>query len=145
MKRDQSFRPHRTLLPLLGLAVLMLPLYLWWILLSPWGYAPPVGLPPYTEGPHAVFVYGTLRHDLLRCIVVGRQVASAPVRLPGYRKIGLDLRPAAGESVAGERFIVSTPELRRLDRYERLGIRYERIKLSLADGTRAWVYLRVKP
>ena len=34
-------------------------------------------------------------------------------------------------------------ELSRLDRYERLGIRYERRTITLDDGTRAWVYLRL--
>lgn len=143
MKPDQSFRPRGVLLPLLALTLLMPPLYLWWTLLSPWGYAPPAGLPPYTDGPHTVFVYGTLRHELVRRIVVGRPVEGVPAGLADYRKTGLDLQPAAGESVQGERIRVSTPELRRLDRYERLGIRYERVRLPLEDGSEAWVYRRV--
>ncbi|MAL94492.1 MAG: hypothetical protein CME40_05395 [Haliea sp.] len=145
MTRAENLRLRRLVLPLAALLLLVPPLYLWWSLLSPWGYVAPPGLPPYTEGPHAVFVYGTLRQPLVRRVVTGRQVEGVPAVLPGYRKTGLDLSPAPGESVAGERIRVSTPELRRLDRYERLGIRYDRVRLPLADGSEAWVYRRVAP
>lgn len=132
--------------PLLALALLLPPLYLWWVLFSPWGYVPPEGLPAHPEaGLQAVFVYGTLRNGLVRRIVVGRAVESAPASLPGYRKVGLDLQPAADESVPGERLVVTTSELLRLDRYERLGIRYERVQRVLADGSEAWVYRRLEP
>jgi hypothetical protein len=36
---------------------------------------------------------------------------------------------------------VSPEELRPLDRFERLGIRYHRTELRLDDGRSAWVYL----
>ena len=32
---------------------------------------------------------------------------------------------------------------RRLDRYKRLGIRYERVEATLDDGRRVWVYQRL--
>lgn len=146
MSSRRPTAPTRRLVIFLAVTVLLLPpVYLWWVLLSPFGYTAPPDLPSYAEGSQAVFVYGTLRHDLVRRLVIGREVESSPARLPGYRKQGLDIRPEPGEVVEGERIDVVAEELRRLDRYERLGIRYERVRHRLADGSEAWVYRRMPP
>ncbi|WP_245578396.1 gamma-glutamylcyclotransferase family protein [Marinobacterium litorale] len=124
---------------------LVLPLfYLWFTLLSPWGYTRPAHLLDVEPGEHQVFVYGTLRSPIVRRLVIGEWVESEPARLSGYRKTGLDLEPDQGRSVEGETFTVSRPELLRLDRYERLGIRYERVSIELTDGSQAWVYQRLE-
>lgn len=122
---------------------LALAAWLWWTLLSPFGYEPPADLAPIAEGPHAVFVYGTLRSGFVRWVVMGRSVESRPVVLEGFRREGLDLTEAPGERVVGELIEVSAEELARLDRYERLGIRYTRVRLALGDGREAWVYRRL--
>lgn len=108
------------------------------------GYEPP---PEYAaideDRAHRVFAYGTLRNGLLRRIVVGRAVDTRNAVLPGYRKVGLDIVPDDAERVEGELFEVSVDELRRLDRYERAGIRYDRTWMGLEDGLMAWVYHRI--
>ena len=120
---------------------------LWFVLLSPFGYAPPADYepPPPAPGPHAVFVYGTLRYPTIRRLVLGRAGDPAPAVLPGFRRVNLDLEPVAGETVAGMVLEVSADELERLDRYERLGVRYTRTRITLANGMDAWVYRRVAP
>ncbi len=127
---------------LLGLPLLVTG-YLWWTLLSPFGYSPPEELAPITAGEHRVFVYGTLRYAPVRWLVYGRSGDPEPANLPGYRREGLDIARDATASVAGLLLRVDAGELARLDRYERLGIRYERVELTLADGRLAWVYRRM--
>ena len=127
------------------LALTLLPvIYLWWVLLSPGGYRVPAGfeLDP-AAGAQQVFVYGTLRNPAVRRVVIGRRVATEEAFLPDYRKQGLDITPAPGAGVAGELLTVQPAGLRRLDRYERLGIRYERVEAVLGDGQRVWVYRRL--
>ncbi|BBI61983.1 hypothetical protein HSBAA_32890 [Vreelandella sulfidaeris] len=63
--------------------------------------------------------------------------------LEGYQRNGLDLSPQPGSKVEGLLLRVDADELARLDRYERLGVRYERVEITLEDGSRAWVYLRL--
>ena len=138
-------RKHlKALLLTTALALLLGGVWLWFILLSPWGFS----LPPEETGsgaavPHRVFVYGTLRLRPVRWIVIGRDVAVEPAALPGYRRRGLHVEPSPDDVVRGRVFYVDATELRRLDRYERLGVRYERVDKTLADGTRAWVYQRL--
>lgn len=126
-------------------ALTLLPaLYLWWQLLSPGGYSLPVGFEiDQASGEQQVFVYGTLRNPVVRWLVVGRPVPAEEAFLPDYSKQGLDITPAPGAGVEGEVLTVEPPALRRLDRYERLGIRYERVEATLDDGRRAWVYRRL--
>ncbi|MFY0988959.1 gamma-glutamylcyclotransferase family protein [Halomonas sp. C05BenzN] len=136
-----------TRLRLLLISLFGLPLavagWLWLTMLSPFTYDPPDGLAPIADGPHEVFVYGTLRSGLVRWLVTGRAGESQPAVLEDFRREGLDLAEAPGERVEGEVIEVSAGELARLDRYERLGIRYERVRLELADGREVWVYRRL--
>ena len=128
---------------LLLLAPLALAGWLWWTLLSPYAYERPDHLPPVEAGPHAVFVYGTLRHAPVRWLVYGRVGDPQPAVLEGYRRDGLDLAEASGATVEGVVLEVSARELARLDRYERLGLRYARVRMTLADGRDVWVYRRL--
>lgn len=124
---------------LLGMAF-----YLWLVLLSPFGYQAPKNLPavdPNQE--HRVFVYGTLRSPWVRWLVMGDRLDPKAARLSGFQKQALDLAPDADSEVEGLVFKVTPAQLRRLDRYERLGLRYERVLLELEDGRRAWVYRRL--
>ncbi|MFC2993247.1 gamma-glutamylcyclotransferase family protein [Halomonas tibetensis] len=134
-------------LHLLFAALLGLPLavagWLWLTMLSPFTYDRPDHLAPIEAGPHEVFVYGTLRSGLVRWVVTGRAGESRAATLEDFRRTALDLEDAPGERVIGEVITVSAEELARLDRYERLGIRYERVRLTLADGSAAWVYRRL--
>ncbi|WP_346798250.1 gamma-glutamylcyclotransferase family protein [Halomonas sp. Bachu 37] len=117
--------------------------WLWLTMLSPWFYDPPSTLQPIEDRTHDVFVYGTLRHSLVRLVVIGRMGEPDPAYLEGFRREGLDLKASAGDAVAGQLLQVSARELARLDRYERLGIRYERFRVTLKDGSCAWVYRRL--
>lgn len=89
---------------------------------------------------YPVFAYATLRSDAVRLIVTGRRQATEPARLPGFRREGRTIVPDPDGMVEGLRVTVGPAELARLDRYERVGIVYERVLLPLADGTSAWVY-----
>ncbi|QFU01639.1 AIG2-like family protein [Halomonas sp. THAF5a] len=117
--------------------------WLWLTMLSPFTYERPGHLPPIQEGPHRVFVYGTLTHAPIRWLVYGRAGEPRPAVLEGFRRRGLDLASCGECEVEGLRLSVTAEELARLDRYERLGIRYERVRLTLRDGTSAWVYRRL--
>lgn len=120
-------------------------IWLWFVLLSPWGFSLPAGSAmPHAEAPHRVFVYGTLRWRPVRWAVLGQDVPVELSSLPGYRKQGLDVQPSSGDVVQGEVLVVDAQALRRLDRYERLGVRYERVAKTLSDGSRAWVYQRIE-
>ncbi len=135
-------RLHLLLVTLIGLPLAVAG-WLWLTMLSPFTYDRPDHLPEIDEGPHEVFVYGTLRSGLVRWVVTGRAGESRPATLEDFRRSALDLEEAPGERVQGEVITVSAEELARLDRYERLGIRYERVRLTLADGSEAWVYRRL--
>jgi gamma-glutamylcyclotransferase (GGCT)/AIG2-like uncharacterized protein YtfP len=133
--------------------VLILPLmalvgaaYLWLGVLNPIGYPPPPEWDTLEPGQtHQVFVYGTLRYPLVRWLVYGRSGEPVPARLSGYRRQGLDIRADPSATVEGLRLAVSSAELRALDRYEQLGIRYHRLRVALGDGSTAWVYQRLEP
>lgn len=114
----------------------------------------PAHLPPVTapmikaqgdigDGPHPVFGYATLTHPVVRFVVVGRHVPTKAASLPDMRREGRDLRPEPGATLPGKVFDVSSDGLLRLDRYERLGARYRRDLMQLADGSMAWVYRRL--
>ncbi|MDT8878199.1 gamma-glutamylcyclotransferase family protein [Halomonas saccharevitans] len=132
---------------LIGLPLFIAPAaiagWLWLTMLSPFTYERPDHLGPISDGPHRVFVYGTLTHAPIRWLVYGRAGDPDPVVLEGFRRTGLDLAPAPTARVEGLLLRVDAEELSRLDRYERLGIRYERVRLTLRDGTQAWVYRRL--
>lgn len=120
--------------------------YLWLTFASPFGYNPAGNLPEIDEdASYSVFVYGTLTKPWVRWLVMGRAGDSDPARLPGFRKEGLDIRPVTGAVTDGEVITVDADELRALDRYERLGVRYERLELTLQNGRSAWVYRLLEP
>ena len=134
----------RNILLTVGTGTLVLLAWLWFSLFSPWGYVPPPGLPPIAQDEmHQVFAYGTLRQPLVRWLVVGRRVATQAATLYGFRQQGRNWVAQAGALTRGEVFTVDADELRRLDRYERLGIRYRRSRQQLASGASAWVYQRL--
>jgi gamma-glutamylcyclotransferase (GGCT)/AIG2-like uncharacterized protein YtfP len=120
--------------------------YLWLTFASPFGYNPTGNLPEIDEdATYSVFVYGTLTKPWVRWLVTGRAGDSEPARLPGFRKQELDIRPVEGAVTKGEVITVNAEELRALDRYERLGVRYERVELTLQNGRSAWVYRLMEP
>ena len=111
---------------------------------SPWFYDRPDELAPISSSAtHQVFVYGTLRYAPVRWIVMRGSGDPQTATLEDHRRNGLDLSPSSGSQVEGLRLSVTADQLARLDRYERLGVRYERVEMQLADGSRAWVYQRL--
>jgi gamma-glutamylcyclotransferase (GGCT)/AIG2-like uncharacterized protein YtfP len=120
--------------------------YLWLTFASPYNYNPPNNLPAIKEDKtYFVFVYGTLTKPWVRWLVMGRFIDSKPAELSGFRKEKLDIKPVSNAMTKGQIIKVSGDELKALDRYERLGIRYKRIKLTLKNGKSAWVYKLIKP
>lgn len=120
--------------------------YLWLTFASPFGYNPVGELPTIDDNAtHSVFVYGTLTKPWVRWLVMGRAGNGEPAELPGFRKEELDLKPDADAATEGQVITVNADELRALDRYERLGVRYERVKLMLQNGETAWVYRLMDP
>ncbi|MGY2462426.1 gamma-glutamylcyclotransferase family protein [Vreelandella sulfidaeris] len=117
--------------------------WIWLTMLSPWFYERPDDLADIEQRTHQVFVYGTLRYAPVRLVVMGSFGNPEKAVLEGYQRNGLDLSPQPGSKVEGLLLRVDADELARLDRYERLGVRYERVEITLEDGSRAWVYLRL--
>lgn len=119
--------------------------YWYYVMLSPQGHT----LPPdpdgiYLQAEQGLFAYGTLTSPIVRWVVIGESVPAETANLNGFRRQGLDLVAASGQQVTGKYLTVSGPQLRRLDRYERLGSRYYRELYELADGREAWVYRRIE-
>lgn len=133
----------KRLLMAISLGLVSVAGWLWLTMLSPWFYDRPADLPVIEQRTHHVFVYGTLRYAPIRLVVMGSFGAPEQAVLEGYRRNGLDLTQQPDSQVEGLRLRVDATELARLDRYERLGIRYERVKKTLSDGSSAWVYLRL--
>lgn len=92
------------------------------------------------DAEHPVFVYGTLTSPVVRFIVTLRMQETRPARLRGYRREDRNIVPDERAVVEGLLFDVTPRELRRLDLYERVGDRYERISVTLKDGEAAWAY-----
>ena len=126
-----------------GAALLGVAGWLWLTMLSPWFYDRPNDLPDIQQRTHYVFVYGTLRYAPIRLVVMGTLGAPEEAVLDGYQRNGLDLSAQPESYVEGLLLRVNADQLGRLDRYERLGVRYERVAKTLDDGTQAWVYLRL--
>jgi putative glutamine amidotransferase len=143
-RRDRRHRTGRWWVGVL-LALVLLGGWGWWTLLSPSGYRPPPDLPAIEEErTHEVFVYGSLRSAMVRRIVMGRAGDPRPAVLPGYEREGRhNARPAPGGKIHGLVLTVTADELRRLDRYERLGLRYERVEAELEEGASVWLYRRL--
>jgi gamma-glutamylcyclotransferase (GGCT)/AIG2-like uncharacterized protein YtfP len=138
-------KTRRWLLALFAVGLLLPPLWLWHNLLSPWGYTAPAHLSVIDPGrEHKLFVYGTLTHGWVRRLVTGEQIESTAASLSGFRHEGLDLVADPNAVTQGELLSVTPESLRRLDRYERLGIRYERILVPLTSGEQVWVYMRIR-
>jgi gamma-glutamylcyclotransferase (GGCT)/AIG2-like uncharacterized protein YtfP len=133
----------KRLLALCAILLLGLAGWLWLTMLSPWFYERPDDLAAIEQRTHQVFVYGTLRYAPVRWVVMGDSGDPESATLEDHQRNGLDLLPSPGSQVKGLRLSVTADQLARLDRYERLGIRYERVEKQLADGTRAWVYQRL--
>lgn len=129
-----------------GTAVAIAGTCLWFQLLSPYGYAPPPGLAAIdTTQVHRVFAYGTLRYRPVRWLVIGDATEPRMARLSGFHADGLNVVADAAARVDGVVFEVTATGLKALDRYERLGVRYERVEMTLDDGEAAWVYRRLQP
>lgn len=120
--------------------------YLWLTFSSPFLYNPPENLPTIEENStYAVFVYGTLTKPWVRWLVMGRAGEGKSAELLGFRKDKLNIIEDDKMITKGKLIKVNANELRALDRYERLGVRYDRIKVTLKDGKSAWVYKLVEP
>lgn len=119
-------------------------LFAWLTWISPYGYEAPADLAAIdADREHRVFVYGTLRQPLVRRLVTGKWIETREATLPGFAQQGLDLERRPGAATEGEVFTVAASTLARLDRYERLGIRYERVPATLANDEQVWVYRRL--
>ena len=123
--------------------LLMASFVLWLKWFSPFGYQPPEGMPAIEQTSHQVFVFGTLKSPWVRWLVMGRKGDAQPAQLPGVRRERLTIVPDPDHTTGGYLIEVTAEELARLDHYERLGVRYERVKMQLVDGEEAWVYRRL--
>lgn len=96
----------------------------------------------YEQQEQELFVYGSLRYSLVRRLVFGGSGRPTAALLPGYRREGLDIVVDDRAEVPGLLLTVDQRQLAALDRYERVGRRYDRVRVELADGSQAWVYRR---
>lgn len=120
---------------------LLLVIGFWWIWLNPYSFKfSDTTLEIDQEAEHRVFAFGTLTNPFVRSLVIFGYVPTEPGTLEGYRRYGLDLLPDEDATTEGRVFYVTATQLRRLDRYERVGVKYERYLYTLSDGEPAWVY-----
>ena len=96
--------------------------------------------PTLPEGEQRVFGYATLTNPLVRSVVAGSWLPGEPATLKGWERVGRHLREDPEATVEGVVFAVSPRAFERLDRYERAGERYLRVRKELVDGSEAWVY-----
>ena len=94
------------------------------------------------EQQHSVFVYGTLRNNLVRFYACHCLVPEKPTELQGYRKIGLNIVPSDNDSVSGSIIDISGAQLQLVDKYENIPQRYTREKITIGESEH-WVYLKV--
>lgn len=100
----------------------------------------PDAAPPVPEERQLVFGYATLANPVVRTVVTGRWHRTSTAEIEGVERIGRNLVPLPEGRVEGRVFSVGPQELRRLDRFEQTGLRYERDLVGLDDGREAWVY-----
>jgi gamma-glutamylcyclotransferase (GGCT)/AIG2-like uncharacterized protein YtfP len=105
-----------------------------------------------------LFSYGTLQLEAVQRSTFGRKLQGSPDLLPQYKTTLLEITDAAvvatsgkthhpivsfsGDSndrVAGTVFAITHDELLRADEYE--VAEYCRVRVTLASGTEAWVYV----
>jgi hypothetical protein len=98
-------------------------------------------LPVESDEELRVFGYATLTIPLVRLVVAGRPLPSSPATLSGYSRDGRALHRDVDGQVEGRVFDVTLNDLHRIDRYERLGTRYDRVEMVLDDGKPAMVYM----
>lgn len=116
----------------------------WWIWLNPYSFTfSDTTLNIDQEAEHRVFAFGTLTNPFVRTLVIFGYVPTEPGTLEDYQRHRLDLLPKEGATTNGRVFYVTARQLRRLDRYERVGVKYERYLYTLSDGKPAWVYRRI--
>ena len=106
---------------------------------------------------HRIFSYGTLRQPEVQRALYGREVATVPDALPGYRlewllitdpqviaTSGSDRHPilrraTPDDSVEGAYLVLDEAELAATDAYEVED--YTRSEVVLTSGVTAWVYV----
>jgi hypothetical protein len=106
---------------------------------------------------HVLFSYGTLRLASVQSSLYGRAVPTVDDSLPGFvldwvhitdpevvAASGTDQHPIlrrgeADQAVAGARLVLSDAELAATDAYEVSD--YVRVRVGLASGVHAWVYV----
>lgn len=139
-----SLRQFKHWLILAVSVFLAVTVYLWWVFVSPFGYSPQRIDNLSEQASYRVFAYGTLTNPVIRWLIIHQQVETQSAQLRDYHQDGLDVHARKGAVTEGLVFEVNAKALRKLDRYERVGERYERVKMSLADGSQAWVYQRLE-
>ena len=112
-----------------------------------------------TDGPVFLFSYGTLRDPAVQRATFGRLLDGRADSLPGFVQAMIPIEDSGvlaisgksrhpiversanrSDSVPGIVFEITAAELAAADRYEISA--YERVSVTLASGTEAWVYVR---
>lgn len=144
MKLLGSLRQLKHWLILVASVFFAVTIYLWWVFVSPFGYSSQTVDNLSEHANYRVFAYGTLTNPVIRWLIIHQNVQTESAQLRDYHRDGLDVHARKGAITEGIVFEVDAKALRKLDRYERVGERYERVKMSLADGSQAWVYQRLE-
>jgi gamma-glutamylcyclotransferase (GGCT)/AIG2-like uncharacterized protein YtfP len=94
-----------------------------------------------------LFGYGTLLDLDVQQRIIGRPLKTHPVILDGYRRERIEIdgeaypriTPDSSSIVQGAVMEVTRAELEFIDGYE--GADFERVRVTLRDGTEAWAYI----
>ncbi|GAA4737256.1 gamma-glutamylcyclotransferase family protein [Flavisolibacter ginsenosidimutans] len=108
-----------------------------------------------------LFSYGTLQKTQTQIALFGRILQGWPDVLNGYKTTTVEIKDEAflakgeqtmqqtavatnneNDSIEGTAFELTEEELLNADKYEPEG--YERIKIKLASGKEAWLYVAIK-
>jgi len=108
------------------LVLLLFVVTLWWVWVNPYNFQFTESKDYSQQGSHRVFAFGTLTNPVIRILIMRAYVPTEPAVLTDFRRQGLDLCADPSAETEGLLFHATSRQLKRLDRYERLGIKYQR-------------------
>jgi gamma-glutamylcyclotransferase (GGCT)/AIG2-like uncharacterized protein YtfP len=110
---------------------------------------------------NCLFSYGTLQNEEVQLKLFGRVFKGSADTLQGYKTAAIEITDEAflskgeqknqltaiisedkNDSIKGMAFEITEGELLLADKYEPVG--YRRIKVTLASGKEAWIYVAVE-
>lgn len=106
-------------------------------------YTVPLLVQDSSQATESIFVYGTLRNELIRFYACRCFVLDSPTTVQGFEKIGLNIVPSSTAAVDGDVIRVTPQQLQFIDTYENIPDTYTRSTLTI-EGSEHFVYMKKK-